>query len=190
MLAILINFALTNQIKKTMKLKILFPMLALMLGACCFISCGDDEPEQQPQGQGQTSEANKDVVGTYTGWTHLKTNFIDKNYEGDTLTLELSANGTLTAIFKNKTWGTATITGIKASKIASGEGYKLQEGEGSFVMNNPRDNTTQEFGCKLDNAIISADKKQMMAVIIANMTTAGAHGEMTYTFQTGDMPTE
>jgi len=172
-----------------MKLKNIFMLLALAMGTFTFVACGDDE-EQQPQDQGQVSQATKEVVGTYTGWTHLKTNFIDKNYDNDTISLAITDDGTLMATYKNKTWGTATITGIKASKIEAGEGYKLEEGEGSFVMNNPRDNSTQEFSCKLDHATISADKKQMLAVIIANMTTAGAHGEMTYTFQTGEMPTE
>ena len=161
---------------------------ALVMGAFVLASCGDDE--QEPQDNGKGSKVNKEVVGTYTGWTHLKTNYIDKNYETDTLTLSLSDDATLIGTFSNKTWGTATITGINASKIESGEGYLLQEGEGSFVMNNPRENTTEEFGCRLSHATISADKKQMMAVIIANMTTAGAHGEMTFTFHTGILPTE
>lgn len=167
-----------------MKLFRFFSLIAaLVMGAFVLASCGDDE--QEPQDNGKGSKVNKEVVGTYTGWTHLKTNFIDKTYEGDTLKLSLSDDGTLIGKFINKTWGTATITGIKANKIESGQGYILHEGEGSFVMNNPRDNTTEEFGCRLSQATISADKKQMMAIIIANMTTAGAHGEMTFTFHTG-----
>ena len=173
-----------------MKLFRFFSLIAaLVMGAFVLASCGDDE--QEPQDNGKGSKVNKEVVGTYTGWTHLKTNFIDKTYEGDTLKLSLSDDGTLIGKFINKTWGTATITGIKANKIESGEGYILHEGEGSFVMNNPRDNIqgpklpTEEFGCRLSQATISADKKQMMAIIIANMTTAGAHGEMTFTFHTG-----
>ena len=172
-----------------MKLKTILMLLALMMGAFTFVACGEDD-EQQPQDQGKTSETNKEVVGTYKGWTHLTTNFIDKVYDEDTLSLAVADDGTLMATFKNKIWGTATINGIQSSKIAAGEGFKLENGEGSFVMNNPRDSSTQEFSCKLDYATISADKTQMTAVIIANMTTAGAHGEMTFTFQTGDMPTE
>ena len=173
-----------------MKLRRIFPLiLTLVLGAFTLTACGDDE-EQGPQDNGETLKVYKEVVGTYTGWTHLTTNFIDKNYESDTFTLTLSDEGKLIGTYKNKTWGTATITGIKATKIESGEGYILQEGEGSFVMNNPRDNTTQEFECKLSHATISADKKYMTAVIIANMTTAGGHGEMTFVFQTGILPAE
>lgn len=191
MWAILIIFAPTNPKQvKYMKLFRIFPLIAaLLLGTSLITACGDDD-ELDPQDKGEGQKVYKEVVGTYTGWTHLTTNFINKNYEGDTFTLALSDEGMLIATFKNNTWGTATITGIKATKIESGEGYILQEGEGSFVMNNPRDNTTQEFGCKLSHAAISADKKQMTAVIIANMTTAGAHGEMIFTFQTGNPPAE
>ena len=163
-----------------MKLNKLYLLLVLIMGAFAFAACGDDE-EQQPQDQEQVSEANKEVVGTYTGWTHLTTKFIDKIYNGDTFTLKLEEDGTLTGIFVNKIWGTATLKGITATK-----GYKLEHGGGSFVMNDPRDNTTQEFSCWLDFALISADRKQMTAVIIANMDMTGAHGEMTFTFQTGE----
>ena len=169
-----------------MKLNKLFLLLGLIMGAFVFTACGDDEPDPKAK----QSELNKEVVGVYNGWTHLETNFINKDYTGDTFTLAQSEDGSLTATFADATWGTATITGINASKIESGEGYLLQEGEGSFVMNNPRENTTEEFGCRLSHATISADKKQMMSVIIANMTTTGGHGEMTFTFHTGILPTE
>ena len=126
-----------------MKLFRIFPLIAaLLLGTSLITACGDDE-EQQPQDKGETQRVFKEVVGTYTGWTHLTTNFIDKIYEDDTFTLSISDDGTLVGTFKNKTWGTATIIGIKASKIESGKGYILQDGEGSFVMNNPRDNSTE-----------------------------------------------
>lgn len=170
-----------------MKLKNILMLLALALGTFTFVACGDDE-EQQPQDQGQTSNANQEVVGIYTGWTNLKTTYLDRNYSGDTLAIAPSDGGTLTAIFKDSTWGIATITGIQASLIEAGEGYKLEGGVGQFVMNNIRTGGTQTFACKLENATISADKKQMTAVISAYMEVG--HGDMTFTFQTGEMPTE
>ncbi len=169
-----------------MKLNKLYLLLVLIMGAFAFAACGDDEPDPEPQDKGTVSEAIREVVGIYIGQTHLKTNFIDKTYKDDTLSLAISDGGTLIATFKNKTWGTATITGITASRIVNDQGYKLEHGAGSFVMNNPRDNTTEEFSCWLDYALISADKKQMKAIIIANMTTTGAHGEMTFVFQTDE----
>ena len=176
-----------------MKLKHIFAILALSMGTFTFVACGNDEevqPQEQDDNQGQASETDKEVVGTYVGWTHLKTNFIDKNYDKDTLSLAVADKGSLTATFKNKTWGTATITGIKANKAEADKGYTLQGGTGSFVMNNPRDNSTQEFSCTLDSATISADKTQMTAYITATMDVAGGHGDMQFTFQTGDLPTE
>ncbi len=102
----------------------------------------------------------------------------------------MAKDGALSVTFINKTWGVATIFGINSDEVVDGKECILQGGIGSFIMNNPRDNSIQEFPCSLQTAIISADRTQMTAVIIANMTTAGAHGEMTFTFQTGDMPTE
>ena len=167
-----------------MKIKNIFALFALMLGMSLLTACGDDE-EATPQ-----NTVNQEVVGTYSGWSHLTTNFLNKNYADNTIALALAEDGTLTATYKNQVWGVATIKGINASHDAEANGYQLAGGEGSFVMNNPRDNSTQEFSCNLQNGTISADKKEMKVVILANMTTAGAHGEMTFTFQTGDMPTE
>ncbi len=169
---------------KKMKIKSIFALFALMLGMFLLTACGDDE-EATPQ-----NTVNQEVVGTYSGWSHLTTNFLNKNYADNTIALVLAEDGTLTATYKNQVWGVATIKGINASRDAESNGYQLAGGEGSFVMNNPRDNSTQEFSCNLQSGTISADKKEMKVVILANMTTAGAHGEMTFTFQTGDMPTE
>ena len=103
MSAILINFAVENQTKtNTMKLKNIFMLLALAMGTFIFVACGDDE-EQQPQDKGQVSQATKEVVGIYTGWTHLKTNFIDKNYDSDTLSLDITDDGILTKDNENNT---------------------------------------------------------------------------------------
>lgn len=170
-----------------MKLKNIFMLMALTLGAFTFVACGDDD-EPTPQDQGTISEANKAVVGVYEGWTNLVTTYLNKNYANDTFTLALSDGGSLVATFTDAVWGTATITGIQASKTDTG--YKLEHGEGSFVMNNPRDpeNPTQTFACKLESATISADKTQLTAVISAHMEVG--HGDMTFTFQTGEMPTD
>lgn len=172
-----------------MKLKNLFPLLALMLGAFTFTACGDDD-EPTPQDKGQGSEANKEVVGTYEGWTHLTTAYISRNYANDTFVLTLNDDGTLVGTFTDAVWGVATITGIQASKIEAGEGYKLENGEGTFVMNNPRDpeNPTQDITCKLENGTLSSDKTQMTVVISAYMEVG--HGDMTFTFQTGEMPSD
>lgn len=170
-----------------MKLKHLFPLIALLTGVFSLAACGGDD-ELAPQDQGQGRESNTEVVGTYEGWTHLTTAFINKNYSGDTFTLALADDGTLTATFTDATWGTATITGIQASKIKTGEGYALEDGEGSFVMNNPRQGGTQEFACKLESGTLSADKTQLTVVISAYMEVG--HGDMTFTFQTGEIPAE
>ena len=171
-----------------MKLKNIFMLLTLTLGAFTFVACGDDDPDPDPQDQGTISEANKAVVGVYEGWTNLTTTYLNRNYANDTFTLALSDGGSLVATFTDAIWGTATITGIQASKTDTG--YKLEHGEGSFVMNNPRDpeNPTQTFACKLESATISADKTQLTAVISAYMEVG--HGDMTFTFQTGEMPTD
>ena len=171
-----------------MKLKNIFMLIALTLGAFTLVACGDDEPT--PQDQGQTSEENKAVVGIYTGWTNLTTTYLNRNYANDTITLALTDGGSLIATFTDAIWGIATITGIQASIIEDGKGYKLEHGEGTFVMNNPRDpeHPTQEFSCKLESGTINADKTQMTAVISAYME--GGHGLMTFTFHTGEMPTE
>ena len=194
-----------------MKLKNIILLSVLALGTLTFVACGDDDDvtPTNPNAQESTpvdttateqtpdsttikdNNANKKVVGTYIGYTALTTNMINKVYEGDTLTLALSDQETLTATFKNKVWGIATIMGIKAQSMEGKDaGYILEGGEGQFVMNNPRDNSTQTFYCKLDSALINADKTQMIAVIKANMDVAGAHGEMTFTFRTGEMPSE
>lgn len=167
-----------------MRLTRLFPLLALVMGAIAFVACSDDDPK--PQGKG--SEVNKEVVGTYAGWTHLKTTYLDRNYANDTLTLALADDGTLTGTFTDATWGVATIKGIQASKIEAGEGYTLAGGEGSFVMNNPRQGGTQEFACKLESGTVSGSKQQMIAVISAYMEVG--HGDMTFTFHTGEMLTD
>lgn len=165
-------------------------LLTLILGAFTFVACGDDE--STPEGQGQNTIENEEVVGTYTGWCHLTTAFINKNYTDNTFTLNLAEDKTLTATFFNPTWGTATLTGIYAEKIAGNKGYILQGGEGQFVMNNPRDpeNPTQTFSCKMESGAVSADKKQLTATILAHMDVEGGHGDMTFTFQTEEMPTE
>lgn len=194
MCAILINFAVANQNAKkiVMKLKNIFMLLALTLGTFAFVACGDDDDAAPPK---KASEFNKEVVGTYQGWTQLRSAIIPSatnpgRYANDTITLALADDGSLVATFTDATWGTATIKGVQATKLEGGKGYKLEDADGSFVMNNPRDpeNPTQTFACELDDATISADKTQMTAVIETNMPMG--HGEMTFTFQTGEMPTE
>ena len=194
MCAILINFAVANQNAKkiVMKLKNIFMLLALTLGTFAFVACGDDDDDAP---QKKASEVNKEVVGTYAGWTQLQTAFIPSatnpgRYANDTFTLALADDGSLVATFTDAIWGTATIKGVQATKLEGGKGYKLEDADGTFVMNNPRDpeNPTQTFPCELDDATISADKTQLTAVIEANMPMG--HGEMTFTFQTGEMPTE
>mgnify|MGYP006988890712 CR=1 FL=1 len=191
MSAILINFAPGN-VKTwttvTMKLKNLIPLLFLSLGAFGFVACGDDE-ESTPQ-RSEYYEYNKQVAGTYQGWTNLKTTYLDRNYTGDTFTLVLAENGTLTGTFTDAIWGTATITGINAEPYYGVAAYGLKGGEGSFVMNNPRDpeNPTQTFPCKLESATFKAEGNELTAVISAYMEVG--HGDMTFTFQTGEMPSD
>lgn len=168
-----------------MKLKNIFILFALALGTCAFVACGDEE--QDPSTQGENAAA-KAIVGTYEGWTHLESTFINKNYTGDTFALALAQDGTLTATFINQVWGTATIKGIRALEIPN-EGYSFTGGEGSFVMNDVRQGGTQEFPCLVGSGTVSSDLKTLQVVIIANMTVAGGHGEMTFLFQTGEMPT-
>ena len=166
-----------------MKLKTLFPLFVLMLGIFTFVACGDDD---HPFIQDDDAAA-KAIVGTYTGWTHLESNYINKNYASDTLTLALADDHTLTATFLNKTWGIATIKGIKAQKLD--DCYAFSGGEGSFVMNDIRQGGTQEFPCKVGNGVVSLDLKTLQVTILATMTMAGGHGDMIYLFQTGEMPT-
>ena len=167
-----------------MKLNKLFLLAGLLIGAFCLTACGDDDDEKTLK----PSQFNIEVVGTYSGSTHLTTNFINKDYTDDTFTLALAEDGTLTATFTDATWGVATITGVNAKTASEGEEYILEGGEGSFVMNNPRDpeNPTQEFSCKLENGVISADKKQLTVVLSAYM--AVGHGDMLFTFQSGVAP--
>ena len=173
-----------------MRLKYILPLLTLMLSSIAFVSCGDDV-ETEPVITPEQVALNEQTVGIYTGWTNLEAAMFPngKNYPNNTINVELAEDGTLTIIYVNGTWGTATIAGINASTIKEGEGYILSGGEGSFVMKTQNGDSTQELGCNLDNATISADKNEMTAVIIANMTVMGGHGEMTFTFHTGEMPT-
>lgn len=175
-----------------MKLKNIFMLLVLAIGTFAFVACGDDDENtpQDPQDQGTVSEANKAVVGIYAGWTNLTTTYLNRNYANDTITIALSDGGSLVATFKDAIWGTATITGIQATDEDGDGQFELLYGEGSFVMNNPRDpeHPTQEFPCKLESAVVSPKSHQMKAVISAYMEVG--HGNMTFTFQTGEMPTE
>ena len=173
-----------------MKHKHLFPLLLLFLGAFTFVACGDDDPRPGIDYPLDDSDYAT-IVGTYTGWTHLTTAFINKDYDGDTFTLAKADDGTLTATFTDATWGTATIKGIVAAQaedhydaVTNGKVYVMSGGEGSFVMNNPREQTTQEFPCQLENAILSG--KTLTATIKANMEVG--HGEMTFIFHTGERP--
>ena len=168
-----------------MKLKNIFMLLALTLGTFAFVACGDDD-DVTPQKK--ASEVNKKVVGTYQGWTRLTTNFINKNYTNDTFTLALADDGSLEATFTDATWGTATITGIQATDENADAQFELKGGEGSFVMNDIRNGGTQTFSCKLESATVNPKDQQMTAVISAHMEVG--HGDMTFTFQTGEMPTE
>ena len=172
-----------------MKQKKIFLLLALLVGAFTFVACGDDDDSvPEPQDKGTVSEANKAVVGVYEGWTHLTTNFINKNYANDTITLAVGDGGTLVATFTDVTWGTATITGIQATDENADGLYELQGGEGLFVMNNIRTGQTETFSCKLENATVNPKDQQLTAVISAYMEVG--HGNMTFAFQTGEMPTE
>ena len=173
-----------------MKLKNIFMLMALTLGAFTFVACGDDD-EPTPQDQGTISEANKAVVGVYEGWTQLKTAYIPSEtnpgrYANDTFTLALSDGGSLVATFTDAIWGTATITGIQATDENADGLYELQGGEGSFVMNNIRTGETETFSCKLENAVVNPKAHEMSAVISAYMEVG--HGNMTFAFQTGEMP--
>lgn len=116
---------------------------------------------------------------------HLKTNFIDKDYTGDTFALTIGQDGTLTAVFKDTTWGTATISGINATQAADGS-FTLSSAEGKFVMNDIRSGGTQEFACKLESATLSADKKALEASISSFMEQG--HGNMLFAFHTGEKP--
>lgn len=162
-----------------MKMKKLFPLLLLALSVCAITACSDDD-DPKP------SETNKEVVGTYEGWTHLETTYLNKNYPDDTFTLALAEDGSLTATFKDATWGVATIKGIQASATAKADEYSLSESEGSFVMNDIRSGATQEFPCKLESAVVNPKDHQMTAVISAYMEVG--HGDMTFTFHTGKLP--
>ena len=130
------------------------------------------------------------VVGTYTGWSKLTTNLIpEKVYPDDILELTQDEDGTLTAVFKNKTWGTATCKGINTTLTISDDVtlYVLHEGKGDFVMFNPRDNTTQTFPCELTAGYVHLEGGNMAASIIADMTSVeGGHGKMYFYFQTGE----
>jgi len=193
-----------------MKLKNIFMLLALAMGTCAFVACGDDEvnPSDNKPGNEQPTDSIDNgqptdsispaaptamqVLGTYTGWTHLETTYLSRNYANDTLTIslmeeEMQIGSTMLQLtFTDKTWGVATIKGAVA--VPSDEGYVIAKGSGFFVTFNPRDNTTQEIPCHLEHATLSSDKTQLTAVIIAHMEEG--HGNMTFTFQTGEMPTE
>jgi hypothetical protein len=192
MLAILINFAVENEKQTTtMKLKNILMLLALALGTFTFVACGDDEPEQEPISKVSTEQAavNKEVVGTYTGWTKVVSGIYPngKNYPDGTLTLSIAENGTLTLTFVNKSWGTTIINNVNAQK--GDNGYSIQGGEGKLSLTDPRNNTSQDFACKLDECQISTDKTQATVAISFTMTGT-PHAETVITFQTGEMPTE
>ena len=161
-----------------MKLKNIFLLMAL--GAICFTACGDDEPDPKTK----QSELNKEVVGVYNGWTHLETNFLNKDYTGDSFTLAQAEDGSLTATFADATWGTATIKGIQAVSAGEDGKYSLTTAEGSFVMNNIRTGEKETFPCKLESAVVTPKAKIMQAVISAYMEVG--HGNMTFVFQTGE----
>jgi len=165
-----------------MKLKLISGIMLLVLGVFCLSACGDDEDEAEPQ-----NKVNAQCVGSWTGWTHLTTNFINKDYTGDTFTLSLAQDGTLTAVYKDNTWGTATINGIIAAQAADGT-FALTGGEGTFAMNNIRTGQVEEFACKLESATLSADKKTLEAYISAYMETG--HGNMLFAFHTGEAPSK
>lgn len=163
-----------------MKLKNIFLLMALAFGAICFTACGDDEPDPKTK----QSELNKEVVGVYNGWTHLETNFLNKDYTGDSFTLAQAEDGSLTATFADATWGTATIKGIQAVSAGEGGKYSLTTAEGSFVMNNIRTGEKETFPCKLESAVVIPKAKTMQAVISAYMEVG--HGNMIFVFQTGE----
>lgn len=163
-----------------MKLKNIFLLMVLALGAICFTACGDDEPDPKTK----QSELNKEVVGVYNGWTHLETNFLNKDYTGDSFTLAQAEDGSLTATFADATWGTATIKGIQAVSAGEGGKYSLTTAEGSFVMNNIRTGEKETFPCKLESAVVIPKAKTMQAVISAYMEVG--HGNMIFVFQTGE----
>ena len=176
-----------------MKLKNILMLMALTLGTFTFVACGDDDEEQTGVVSAEQAAINKKVVGTYTGWTHLTTNYIDKNYADDTIELKQEKDGTLTAVFTDKTWGTATIKGCAVHLISSNStsAYSMEPGKGEFAMYNPRNNTTQTFPCELAAGLISFDKDFMAASIVADMSSVeGGHGKMTFVFTTGEMPLE
>lgn len=163
-----------------MKLNKLYLLLVLIMGAFVFAACGDDESDPKSK----QAELNKEVVGTYKGWTHLETNFLNKDYTGDSFTLAQAEDGSLIGSFTDATWGTATIKGIQAVSTGEGGKYSLTAAEGSFVMNNIRTGEKETFPCKLESAVVTPKAKIMQAVISAYMEVG--HGNMTFVFQTGE----
>ena len=197
-----------------MKSKHILFMFALLTATFAFVACGDDEPNIGPYENPSNDSTNvvptdsiptdsvptdtitytpvtggvySEVVGTYQGWTHLVTAFLNKNYANDIIQLTLAEDSTLTATYHNETWGTATITGIRIVGQMCGDIF-LEGGEGSFDMNNPRDGSTQEIPCKWEDGQVQEGYHYLVAQISAYMEVG--HGDMTFTFQTGEMPTE
>jgi len=164
-----------------MKIKKIAGLFLLALCSICLVACSDDD------GPSSQAEINAEAVGSWAGWTHLTTTYINKDYTGDTFVLTQDKDGSLTAVYQDTTWGTATINGINAVKAEDGT-YALNGGEGSFVMNNVFTGETQEFACQLASGTISADKKTLTAVISAYMSVG--HGNMTFSFYTGEKAAE
>jgi len=173
------NLKLMNRI---MKLKMISGIMLLVLGVFCLTACGDDEDEPDPQ-----NKVNAKCVGSWSGMTHLTTNFINKDYTDDTFTLTLAEDGTLIGVFKDATWGTATIFGINAAQATDGS-FALTGGEGTFAMNNIRTGQVEEFSCKFESGTLSADKKDLVANISAYMEVG--HGNMLFSFHSGEKPSE
>jgi len=139
----------------------------------------------------------------------LKTTYLNRRYDGDTFILKQEEDGTLTAIFNNATWGTATIKGLNVYDEEESSGaylvhndtrvgedttnptydYYLTTGaKGSFVMNNPRTGQTEEYPCEVGLIAVGTGRAKLLAWIKAYME--GGHGDMDFTFHTGEMPTE
>ncbi len=153
-------------------------MMLIVLGVFCLSACGDKEEEAENQ-----DNANTLCEGTWTGWTYLTSSILEKGYANDSIIITVAEDGSLTGVFKNATWGTATIVGINATQAADGS-FTLTGGIGNFVMNNKRTGGTQEFSCRLESATLSADKQNLEANISANMQIG--HGNMLFAFHTGE----
>lgn len=169
-----------------MKLNKLFLLAGLLIGAFCLTACGDDD---EP---GYDNPLNEYVIGYYGGWTRLVSGIYPtgKIYEDNNIQIVEGEDGKLQITYSNSIWGVATINGIKVKAGEKDKTYILEEGKGSFVMNNPRDpENPQTFDCQLQSGFLDNNIAELTVVITAQMPGT-PHSDMTFTFHTGEVPTE